>query len=175
MPGTNFVDRSTVITAAYMNSVDRAVYDAIGDGTTSPTTPTEVKENLSLNNVDNTSDINKPISTAQAAGLVGKDSQTGAAHIPTGTTAQRPVTPQYGDQRANSTIGKMEWWNGSNWIPTGGGATGGGSDSIFIENGQTVTVDYTITTNMNAGTFGPVTIADGVIVTVPDGSVWSVV
>lgn len=115
MPGTNFVDRSTVITAVYMNSVDRAVYDAIGDGTNSPTTSTEVKENLSLNNVDNTSDINKPISTAQAAGLVGKDSQTGAAHIPTGTTAQRPVTPQYGDQRANSTTGKMEWWNGSAW------------------------------------------------------------
>ena len=175
MSGTNFVDKNTVITADYMNTVDRAIFDAIGDGSSAPSNSTTVKVNLNLDNVDNTSDLNKPISTAQAAGLVGKDSQTGAAHIPTGTTAQRPVSPTYGDQRANSTIGKMEWWNGSNWVPTGGGATGGGSDSVFIENGQTVTTDYTITSGNNAGTFGPVTIASGVTVTIPSGSVWSIV
>ena len=56
-----------------------------------------------------------------------------------------------------------------------GGARGGGNDHIFWENEQTITADYTITAGWNAGTFGPVTVASGVTVTVPSGSVWSVV
>ena len=57
----------------------------------------------------------------------------------------------------------------------GGGAAGGGSDQIFFENDQTVTVNYTIPTGKNAGTFGPVSINSGIAVTVPTGSVWTVV
>lgn len=56
-----------------------------------------------------------------------------------------------------------------------GGARGGGSDHIFWENEQTITADYTITAGWNAGSFGPVTVASGVTITVPSGSVWSVV
>lgn len=57
----------------------------------------------------------------------------------------------------------------------GGGASGAGGDQIFFENDLTVTASYTIPTGKNAGTFGPVTINSGVTVTVPSGSVWSVV
>jgi hypothetical protein len=57
----------------------------------------------------------------------------------------------------------------------GAGATGGGTDQIFYQNGLNVTTNYTITTNNNAGTFGPVTINAGVTVTVPSNSVWTVV
>ena len=57
----------------------------------------------------------------------------------------------------------------------GGGASGTGGDQIFFENDLTVTGSYTIPTGKNAGTFGPVTINSGVTVTVPSGSVWSVV
>lgn len=57
----------------------------------------------------------------------------------------------------------------------GGGAAGGGSDQIFFENDQTVTANYTIPTGKNAGTFGPVSVNSGVTVTVPSGSVWTVV
>ena len=53
--------------------------------------------------------------------------------------------------------------------------TGGGSDKIFWENSQTVTQDYTVTSNKNAMTAGPVTVAAGVSVTVPAGSTWTVV
>jgi hypothetical protein len=68
-------------------------------------------------------------------------------------------------------------WNGVDFVKISGsgGATGGGADQIFYENGQTVNTNYTITTNNNAGTFGPITIASGVTVTVPTGSTWSVV
>jgi len=58
-------------------------------------------------------------------------------------------------------------------IPTG--ATGGGTDAVFYENDQTVTADYTITTDKNAMSAGPVTINTGVTVTVPSGSVWTIV
>jgi hypothetical protein len=56
-----------------------------------------------------------------------------------------------------------------------GGALGGGSDQIFYENDQTVTTNYTISTNKNAMTAGPVTINSGVTVVVPSGSSWVIV
>lgn len=56
-----------------------------------------------------------------------------------------------------------------------GGALGGGTDQIFYENDQTVTTNYTISTNKNAMTAGPVTINSGVTVTIPTGSTWVVV
>jgi hypothetical protein len=56
-----------------------------------------------------------------------------------------------------------------------GGATGGGSDDIFYENGQAVTTNYTLTTNKNAMSAGPVTIDSGVTVTIPAGQAWSIV
>ena len=58
---------------------------------------------------------------------------------------------------------------------TAGGAAGGGTDDIFYENSQTVTTNYTISTNKNAMTAGPVTINSGVTVTVPSGSSWVIV
>ena len=56
--------------------------------------------------------------------------------------------------------------------PTGGNS---GANKVFWENEQTITHDYTITNNRNAGTFGPVTINNGVTVTVGDGETWTVV
>jgi len=99
---------------------------------------------------------------------------TGASKLNVGTTGQRP-TAVTGMVRYNSTTAKFEGYGASSWGALGGGATGGGVDQIFIENGQTVTVNYTITAGNNAGTFGPVTINSGVTVTVPTGSTWSVV
>ena len=55
------------------------------------------------------------------------------------------------------------------------GATGGGSDEIFYENGQNVTTNYTITNGKNAMSAGPITINSGVTVTVGTGETWTVV
>jgi hypothetical protein len=52
---------------------------------------------------------------------------------------------------------------------------GGGTDAVFIENDQVVTTDYTITTGRNAGSFGPVSVDNGIVVTIPNGSVWTIV
>lgn len=51
----------------------------------------------------------------------------------------------------------------------------GAINDIFWENDQIVASNYTITTNKNAGTFGPVSINAGVEVTIPVGSVWTIV
>ena len=61
------------------------------------------------------------------------------------------------------------------WGDAAAGATGGSTDKIFWENAQTVTTNYTITNNMNAGSFGPITINSGVTVTVGAGEVWSII
>lgn len=61
------------------------------------------------------------------------------------------------------------------WAAVGVGATGGGGDQIFIENGQTVTASYTIPTGKNAMTTGDITINSGVTVTVPSGSRWVII
>jgi hypothetical protein len=50
-----------------------------------------------------------------------------------------------------------------------------GTASVFFENGQTVSANYTVTAGKNAGSFGPISINSGVTVTVPTGSVWSIV
>lgn len=100
---------------------------------------------------------------------------TGFLDLPVGTTAQRPNTPSSGMIRFNSSLTQFEGYNGTAWGQIGAGATGAGSDTVFFENGQTVTTSYTITANKNAVSAGPVTINSGVTVTVPSGSSWVVV
>jgi len=113
-------------------------------------------------------------SAAAAATKVAKTSDTGSAVIPTGTQAQRDGTPAAGYFRFNSDVTKFEGYNGTSWGSVGGGATGGGSDEVFIENAQTVTTNYTITTNKNAMSTGPITVNSGITVTIPSGSSWVV-
>lgn len=99
---------------------------------------------------------------------------TGAVKISVGSTAERP-TGAIGKIRYNSTLSRYEGYSGSAWSSIGGGATGGGSDQVFVENDQIVTVDYTITSGKNASSAGPITINSGITVTVPSGSSWVVV
>lgn len=105
---------------------------------------------------------------------VSRDTATGAAFMPVGTTAQRP-TGSLGYLRYNNTLNQFEGYGASGWGTIGSGATGGGTDKAFVETDVTITTDYTITTNKNAMTAGPVTINNGVTVTVPSGSTWTVV
>ena len=102
-------------------------------------------------------------------------SGTGYLDLPVGTTAQRPGSPNSGMIRFNSDLTQFEGHNGTSWGTIGGGAKGGGSDDVFYENGQTVTTNYTLTTNKNAVSAGPITINSGVTVTVPSGQTWVVV
>ena len=69
---------------------------------------------------------------------------------------------------STDTSGTLSWG-------VAGGATGGGTNQVFWENDQTITTSYAITNNKNAGSFGPITINSGVVVTIGSGETWSVV
>lgn len=95
---------------------------------------------------------------------------TGQANLPSGTTAQRTAGPIAGAMRFNSTDTSFEGYNGTEWGSIGGGA----ADGIFYENEQNVTANYTIAASKNAMTTGPITIDDGVSVTIETGARWVV-
>lgn len=69
--------------------------------------------------------------------------------------------------------------SGANLTDVDAGATGGGSDKIFYENGQTVTTNYTIGDTFgaacNAMAAGPITINSGVTVQVNSGETLTIV
>ena len=146
MASTTFVDGTTPVIASWLNDVNTSTYTTVPAHT-----------------------------TTLASGVVLKDSTTGAAAMPAGTTAQRPASLSLGQFRYNTTLSKWEGYNGSAWGSIGGGATGGGGDAVFVETNQTITADYTLTSGFNAMSAGPVTIANGVTVTIPTGATWTVV
>ena len=106
-----------------------------------------------------------------AIGFVG--GATGAAVIPAGTTAERPIS-ELPSIRLNKTYGTFEGFNGTEWTSVGGGATGGGGDQVFVQNQAIVTTNYTLTAGFNASSVGPITINSGVTVTIPSGQRWVV-
>jgi len=76
--------------------------------------------------------------TESIGNALQQTSAVGAALIPAGTTAERP-TPAFGHQRANSTTGLMEWWNGTAWqnFATGAFAASGANSDITSLTGLT--------------------------------------
>jgi hypothetical protein len=99
---------------------------------------------------------------------------TGSAVIPAGTEAQRNGSPAAGNFRFNTDVAKFEGYNGTGWGSIGSGATGGGSDEVFVQNAQVVTTSYTIPVGRNASSTGPVSVNSDVTVTVSSGSRWVV-
>ena len=69
--------------------------------------------------------------------------------------------------RFNTNFNRYEGYDGSNWGQLGG-AGGSAGDGVFYENDTNVTTDHTVSTNKNAMSAGPITINNGVTVTVPN-------
>jgi hypothetical protein len=97
---------------------------------------------------------------------------TGYVLVSKGTTAQRPAVAVAGQIRYNTDNNQFEGYANGAWGQLGGGATGAGGDQVFVENGVTVTASYTLTTNKNAESVGPITINATKTVTVPSGQRW---
>jgi hypothetical protein len=98
---------------------------------------------------------------------------TGATGMVVGTTAQRP-TAATGYFRFNSSLPRFEGYDGTSWTPFAI-TTGGGNDTIFTLNGQTVTTNYTVPATTNAMSAGPIVINSSIQVTVTTGSQWDVI
>jgi hypothetical protein len=90
-----------------------------------------------------------------------------AMYVPVGNTGQRPVTPDVGALRFNTTNSTLEVWDGAEWDSATGGLSAitnqtivpdGTADSILVSmNGvsQTPSIDYTVTGNSISFTTTP--------------------
>jgi len=94
---------------------------------------------------------------------------TTSGNVP--TTANLAV----GEIAVNVADKKLYITDGTSIYSISGGATGGGTDQVFVNNGQTVTTSYTIPSGQNAMSTGPIAIASGATVTIPAGSVWAII
>lgn len=115
--------------------------------------------------------------TPNASAALDVTSTTKGFLGPRMTTTQRNAiaSPAIGLLIYNTSLNFYQVYNGTGWTSVGGGATGGGTDQIFWENGKTVTTNYTITNNTNAMSAGPITINSGITVTIGSGEVWTIV
>ena len=60
-------------------------------------------------------------------------------------------------------------------LPAGAPVGGASTNTVFFENDKAVEVNYQVTSGKNAMSAGPISIAAGIAVTVPSGSVWTIV
>lgn len=89
-------------------------------------------------------------------------------------TAVRNAYLSNGDIPAGSMIAVV--YDGVQFqLQSGAGSSGAQAGGVIYENYQTITESYTITTNKNGMSAGPITINSGAVVTVPSGSVWTIV
>ena len=155
----NIDGAATTNSASFLVTIDGVVQDPL-DYTINQGYPYTITMNVPVPSGDEIIIVSlngKTGATGPGAGATGPIGPTGATGI------QGPVGPGGGATGSTGATGPS------------GGATGAGGDAIFWENGQNVTTNYTISTNKNAMTAGPVTINAGVVVTVPSGSTWTVV
>ena len=120
--------------------------------------------NVAANNVSITTAL-----TGNTATFTGYSqfNGTGALKVPVGTSGQRP-TAATGQVRFNTTDTQFEGYNGTAWSSIGGAAAGG----AVYENKQSIIANYTMSTNYNGESVGPIQIDSGVTVTIPSGSRW---
>jgi len=87
-----------------------------------------------------------------------------------------PPTGSEGELYYNTVSDKVRLYSNGAWIDLGdgAGATGGGTDQVFHNNDQSVTTNYSIPAGKNSMSAGPITINNGVTVTIPSGLAWVV-
>ena len=179
----------TGITVTYQDG-DGTIDFVVGNAATA--TALETARNIGGVSFDGTANINLP-----GVNTSGNQNTSGTAAIATTvtvadessdttcfplftTSATGNLAPKSGSNLAfNSSNGTLTATSfsgdGSNLTGISAGATGGGSDQIFYENGQNVTANYTITNGKNAMSAGPITIDSGVTVTVGAGETYTIV
>jgi hypothetical protein len=107
-------------------------------------TPADVKTILAINNVDNTSDLNKPISTATQTALDGKVNKSGD------TMTGVLVLPRSNAITSNTEANATKIGNGTNSIQLW--ATAGGAE-ISTENGTRIRMNEPLRFDAVAGEF----------------------
>jgi len=168
LPGVNIAgNQNTSGTAAVATNI--SVGNEASDTSCFPLFATAATGNLSPKTVSSLT-FNSATGLLTATSFSGSFSGSGASL--TNLSASNLSSGTIPDARFPATLPAI---SGANLTNIDAGATGGGTDQIFYENGQTITTDYTITNGKNAGSFGPITIDSGVTVTVGTGETYTVV
>jgi len=109
---------------------------------------------------------------------------TGSFQVAQGTTAERTDPAADGMIRYNTDLSRYEGFRNGNWLALGGGATGGGVDTVFNLNTMVCRTDFTLPgttgdgegtatdTRTSASSVGPIIINDGVTITIPNNQNW---
>lgn len=102
---------------------------------------------------------------------ISTSASTDALVMPAGTTGERP-SPVNGMIRYNSDDGQFEGYAAGSWGAIAGQGEGGGA---IIVNDTTATESYTFGAGTNGFSVGPVSVADGVTITISSGQRWVVI
>jgi hypothetical protein len=116
--------------------------------------------------LDNQSDLRFGEATANGSNYVGFQAPGSITADVLWTLPSTDATVP-GHALKSNAAGQLSWG-------TAGGASGGGGDDVFYENGQIVTTSYTLTAGKNALSAGPITINAGAVITVPSNASWVV-
>ena len=115
------------------------------------------------------------IAVAKKSEVVAKDSETGSAKVPAGTTAERTSIPVPGMLRFNTELNRMEMYDLDNWREVGGGQLLGTTDVKAVGYMANSTAEnLVVPTGTNAFSIDSVTIEDGATITVENNAVYKI-
>ena len=115
------------------------------------------------------------IAVAKKSEVVVKDSETGSALLPSGTTAERPMTPIIGMLRFNTELNRMEMYDLDNWREVGGGQLLGTTDEKAIGYlAQSTGEELVVKAGTNAFSVDSIIVEYGGSITVEDDAVYKV-
>ena len=177
LPSTTSIGNVSSVELGYLDGVTSGIQSQIDLKaplaspvfTGNPTAPTaSVGDNDT--SIATTAFVNAEI----ANDAVLKTGATGAAQIPAGTTAERPVGVD-GLIRYNSTTMGFEGYFNGQWQSVGGGQMLGNALVKGISyNAQVITDNVTVPAGVNAYSVGDTTIAAGASVTISAGSTYKI-
>jgi len=111
----------------------------------------------------NTGTVTSVGGTGTVNGLTLTGTVTSSGNLTLGGTLDLSVPPAIGGTTPAAVTGTVV--TGSSIVASNG----------IVVNSQTIAADYTIASGNNGGSFGPVSVASGVTVTIASGSVWTIV
>jgi hypothetical protein len=129
---------------------------------------------VAVSSTQTTAQLLASIFTAQTVSVASASSASASA-----ASAANSATAAEGSSGLPSIVGQAGKYLGTNgsltsWSYLSNGATGGGTDQVFVQNSMIVTTNYSMPAGKSASSVGPITINSGVAITVPSGSRWVV-
>jgi hypothetical protein len=132
---------------------------------------------VAVSSTQTTAQLLASIFTAQTDSVASASSATASASSAAASAAAAAAAAgSSGIPSVTGNAGKYLGTNGftTSWSYLSNGATGGGTDQVFVQNSMIVTTSYSMPSGKSASSVGAITINSGVAITVPSGSRWVV-